>query len=274
MMNSICVLILWCACLGFQGDVSAFTFKDVALQVDGVFVMRYFDGNEVREIQLEEKAVKFVPVMQMLAEYYEISRAVNSPLEADEGGELRLSDEQKQKIQSVYEAVSSAFVEVVVAESTGKFMPRQVEQRLNELRESAKPVIGEEFLDTKQQSRLKQLQFQGAIRSAGLGRALTLPQIAKELELTEEQMNRIRKIVADSDQGEESTKLREDLENLMIKYRKAYYERLPDNVKARIKPYLGEDVEGAIIIRRPDLEGETTILNTILQYLGTRRYKR
>jgi Spy/CpxP family protein refolding chaperone len=163
--------------------------------------------------------------------------------------DLKLSEDQIKKVKELSDKQREAF------QGLRDLSQEERRTKMQELAKANEKAVGE-ILDAKQQKRIKQisLQQQG-------GRALANPEVAKELNLTEEQKTKVQTIVTESrparGQGGQRAPLDEEARKKLQEARKATNEKLMNVLtseqKAKWKEMTGEPIKGEIV--RPQFGG-------------------
>jgi Spy/CpxP family protein refolding chaperone len=156
--------------------------------------------------------------------------------------ELQLVDEQKDKVRDIVEGSRDKFREVFsnMAEETRDLSEDERRAKFREKFESVNTEIEKELgkvLLPHQMDRLKQIDLQTRVRYRGAG-ALTSGDLAKALNLTEEQREKLEKKQAEV-QEELQTKIRE----LQLEAREKVIAVLTPEQQAQLKKMLGDQFD-------------------------------
>jgi hypothetical protein len=169
--------------------------------------------------------------------FYDLAR--NEDVQA----ELNLSAEQVQQIDEISVAlrriIEEGFDGLELKDKPWEERERiiaEYRERVETARADADMKVGK-LLDPQQYKRLKQIQYQSRLR-VGIGVALSRGELASELEVTEEQKDRLLEVRAETDR-----ELREKIEQLRKEAEDKILAVLSTEQQARFKDLVGEPFE-------------------------------
>lgn len=155
--------------------------------------------------------------------------------------DLKLSDEQKNKIRALQEEQRQAF------QGLANLSREERAKRLRELSEKTEKELTS-LLKADQQKRLQQIQLQLRLRQGNYAAVLNDPEMASQLGLTNEQKEKVKQLNAESEKLRESFQggNREEIFKRFQELRAKYEGVLTEQQKAKLKELGGEPFTGEI----------------------------